>query len=173
MPLKLTSVEDIFFTGGVIHIIDRFLTIPLNISTTGTVAGLSAAVGAVSVAGLTQTLDTIKDVTVFAPNNAAFEAIGSAVANLSTSDLTKILEYHGATPAYVRGKFGVRMANISTVINGTVAYSSDLVNGTKIQALNGETLTITTNNGTIYVNSAKVVTPDVLVANGVVHVINK
>jgi uncharacterized surface protein with fasciclin (FAS1) repeats len=59
------------------------------------------------------------------------------------------------------------------VINGTVAYSSDLVNGTKIQALNGETLTITTNNGTIYVNSAKVVTPDVLVANGVVHVINK
>jgi uncharacterized surface protein with fasciclin (FAS1) repeats len=153
MPLKLTSVEDIFFTGGVIHIIDRFLTIPLNISTTGTVAGLSAAVGAVSAAGLTQTLDTIKNVTVFAPNNAAFEAIGSAVANLSTSDLTKILEYH--------------------VINGTVAYSSDLVNGTKIQALNGETLTITTNNGTIYVNSAKVVTPDVLVANGVVHVINK
>ena len=38
--------------------------------------------------------------------------------------------------------------------------------------MNGESLTITLSNGTVFVNSAKVVTPDVLVSNGVVHVID-
>ena len=61
----------------------------------------------------------------------------------------------------------------SAVVNGTVGYSSDLTNGQKLTALNGETLTITIDNGTVFVNSAQVVTPNVLVANGVVHVIDK
>lgn len=40
-------------------------------------------------------LDNMMDVTVFVPNNAAFQAIGSAVGNLTMSQLTSILEYHG------------------------------------------------------------------------------
>jgi hypothetical protein len=36
----------------------------------------------------------------------------------------------------------------------------------------GENVTITVENGTVFVNSAKVITPNVLVANGVVHVID-
>lgn len=39
--------------------------------------------------------------------------------------------------------------------------------------MNGGQLTITVNNGSVFVNSARVVLPDVLVANGVVHVIDK
>jgi len=41
-----------------------------------------------------------------------------------------------------------------------------------LKSMAGMNLTITMNNGTIFVNSAKVVTPDVLVANGVIHVID-
>ena len=58
------------------------------------------------------------------------------------------------------------------VVNGTVGYSSKLMNNTMLQTMSGANLTITTNNGTVFVDSAKVVTPDVLVANGVIHVID-
>ena len=71
------------------------MTLPQNISFTIEQAGLSAAAGALTAANLVNTLDMAKDVTVFAPNNAAFQAIGSAAANLSMSDLANILEYHG------------------------------------------------------------------------------
>ena len=39
--------------------------------------------------------------------------------------------------------------------------------------MSGGNVTITVTNGSYFVNSAKVILPDVLVANGVVHVIDK
>lgn len=124
----------------------------MNISTTAVAAGLSGVAGALTQANLVNALDTTPDVTVFAPNNSAFQAIGSALGSLSTQDLTSILQYH--------------------VVNGTVGYSSALENGTSLQTLGGSNLTIQVIDGDVFVNSAKVVTPNVLVANGVVHVID-
>lgn len=143
---------DITFTGGVIHVIDNVLTLPQNISTTAVAAGLSAAAGALTTANLVNAVDSTPDLTVFVPNNDAFAAIGSAVGNLTVEQLTGILTYH--------------------VVNGSVGYSSTLENGTQLTAMNGGQLTITINNGSVFVNSARVVLPDVLVANGVVHVID-
>lgn len=60
----------------------------------------------------------------------------------------------------------------NTVINGTVAYSSTLKNGTSVPALSGGNLQVTIADGNVFVNSAKVLIPDILVANGVVHVID-
>ena len=145
-------MQNLNFTGGVIHIINNVLTLPLDISTTAVDAGLSAAAGAIVSANLTNTLNRGTNLTFFAPNNAAFQAIGSAVSNLTATQLSAILEYH--------------------VLNGTVAYSTSLTNGTKLTAANGGTLSITRSNGTVFVNSAKVVTPDLLVANGVLHIID-
>jgi uncharacterized surface protein with fasciclin (FAS1) repeats len=141
------------FTGGVIHVIDTVLTIPENISATAVAADLTAAAGALMNAKLVETLDTAKDVTVFAPNNAAFQAIGSALPNMTAQEIARILEYH--------------------VVNGTVGYSSTLMNGTTLKTMNGESLSISMVNGTTFVNSAKVLVPDILVANGVLHVIDK
>ncbi|KAL8833434.1 MAG: hypothetical protein Q9170_004277 [Blastenia crenularia] len=153
-PLSNASVTmaDQNFTGGVVHIIDNVLTVPENVSTTAIAAGLSGVAGALTQAKLVDTVDSFKDVTIFAPNNSAFQAIGSALPNLTMPQLASILQYH--------------------VINGTVAYSSTLQNGTSVPALGGGNLQITISNGDIFVNSAKVITPDVLVANGVVHVID-
>ena len=110
------------------------------------------------------------DVTVFAPNNAAFQSIGSALGNLTMTELANILEYHG------KHVFRVLRNTLLTcnllVVNGTVAYSSTLKNET-VMAMNGVNLTITVEGSDVFVNSAKVVTPNVLVANGVVHVIDK
>jgi len=140
------------FTGGVVHIIDSVLTIPPKISTTASDAGLSAFAGALNLAGLTNAVDGLKDITVFAPSNAAFQNIGSALGNLSSAALTSILTYH--------------------VINGTIAYSPSLGN-VSIPTLGGGRVNITVSPaGQVYVNQARVINPDILVANGVVHVID-
>lgn len=148
------SQADVNFTGGVIHVIDRFLVLPEIPSDTLTTAGLSSLRGALNATGLTEAVDTTPDVTIFAPSNEAFRNIGSALANASVEDITSILTYH--------------------VVNGTVGYSSGLKNGTVLTTLNGANLTITIGEeGRVFVNNARVTIADVLVANGVVHVIDE
>jgi uncharacterized surface protein with fasciclin (FAS1) repeats len=102
-------------------------------------------------ANLTQDVGSLKDITIFAPNNDAFAAIGSLAATLSMTDLTNILKYH---------------------VVDSVAYSTDLTN-TTLKAADGTELKITVANGTVFVNSAKVVEADLLVSNGVVHVLDQ
>ncbi|KXJ92564.1 FAS1 domain-containing protein [Microdochium bolleyi] len=140
------------FTGGVIHIIDQVLTIPQSIVQTATASNLTALVGAVSAAGLGDAVTGLRNATIFAPSNAAFGAISSITGNLSTQALGKILQYH--------------------VVDGALGYSSGLTD-TTLTALDGSKLNIRVIDGAVYVNSAKVTIPDVLVANGVVHVIDQ
>lgn len=102
--------------------------------------------------GLTEAVTTTPDLTIFAPNNAAFQAISSTLANLTTEQVAAVLQYH--------------------VINGTVAYSSTLSNGTVVPTLGGDNITITIVDGDVYVNRARVVTADILLANGVLHVLD-
>ncbi|KAG9926813.1 hypothetical protein KCV05_g6846, partial [Aureobasidium melanogenum] len=60
------------------------------------------------------------------------------------------------------------------VVNNSVLYSSDIMNGsTSVSTLTGHNLTLQNINGSLYVNSAKVVTPDVLFGNGVIQVIDE
>lgn len=140
------------FTGGVIHIIESALVIPQNISETAVQLNLSAAVGALTNASLAAAVDHMSDVTVFVPNNAAFRAIGSALPNLTMEELTSILQYH--------------------VVEGVVGYSTLLENGTSLMTAQGTNVTITKDDTDVFVNEAKVVIADVLVSNGVVHVID-
>ena len=146
-----TNGTTVNFTGGVIHIIDEFLTIPLNVSESAIQLGLSSAVGALEAAGLVDTLDGLSDVTVFVPNNEAFQRVASAIATADIMTLTSVLEYH--------------------VINGTVAYST-LLSNTTIPTLNGDNVTISLRDNSVFVNGAEVIVPNVLVGNGVVHVID-
>lgn len=95
VSLLMTAIQDVNFTGGVVHVINKVLTIPQNISYTAQEAGLSALVGALGRTNLVQALDSTPNLTVFAPSNEAFQAIGSATANLSMMDLASILQYHG------------------------------------------------------------------------------
>jgi len=151
MESTVTSAN-LNFTGGTIHIIDKVLTVPASIPETALASNLTALVGAVTTANLGSALTSLKDVTVFAPSNEAFAAIGSITGNLSTEALAGVLQYH--------------------VVNGTVGYSSGL-SDTTLTALDGSTLNIRVIDGDVFVNSAKVIVPDVLVTNGVVHVIDQ
>ena len=128
------------------------MTLPVNVSGTAVEAGLSGLVGALTKANLVSTLDDAKDVTIFAPNNEALQNIGSALGNLSTEDLTKILQYH--------------------VVEGTVGYSSLLEDDQQLTTLAESNVTVNIEGENVFVNGAKVLIPNVLVANGVVHVID-
>ena len=89
------TTPNLNFTGGIVHVIDTVLAIPPPISDTATFAGLTSIVGALTQAQLVDTIDNTPDLTVFVPTNEAFEAIGSAVGNLTVQQLQGILGYHG------------------------------------------------------------------------------
>merc|ERR1712000_267498 len=99
-------------TGGVVHVVDHFLVMPENLTNTAVQLNLRSAVGALTVAGLADAVDTMMDATFFVPDNAAFQAIGSALATSTPQELARILQYH--------------------VVNGTVGYSSMLTNGSTL-----------------------------------------
>lgn len=67
------------------------------------------------------------------------------------------------------------MASVLTyhVVNGTVGYSSGLKDGMEVKTVEGGSVKISVVGGTVFVNSARVIQADVLVGNGVVHVIDK
>lgn len=91
---------------------------------------------------------------MFAPDNEAFASIQNLVSTLSTQQLTSILTYH--------------------VVEGTVGYSTSLTNGATLSTVEGATVRVTIEDDSdIFVNSAEVEVANVLLSNGVAHVIDK
>merc|ERR1712118_415708 len=138
--------------NGVVHIIDEVLMIPGNLTSTAQNANLTAFLGAAQNASVASTLLGAEDLTIFAPSNAAFQDIGTLTGNLTMNQLANILSYH--------------------VIEGTVAYSSDLSN-TSLTTLQGDDVQITIANGSVMVNNATVTNANILFAGGVIHVVDQ
>ena len=75
-------------------------------STLGNITGSSSLVSALQQANLVQALDGSRGLTVFVPNNAAFEAAASNISGATPEQVVAVLANH--------------------VINGTVVYSFQL-----------------------------------------------
>merc|ERR1712111_156379 len=150
--VSTVAQPNVNYTNGVVHIIDDVLMIPGNLTSTAQNANLTAFLGAAVNASVASTLLGAEDLTIFAPSNAAFQDIGSLVGNLTMDQLANILSYH--------------------VIEGTVAYSSDLSN-TSLTTLQGDDVEITIANGSVMVNNATVTNANILFAGGVIHVIDQ
>ena len=92
------------FNGGYVHIIDKVLTLPQNVSTSLVAANLTSAVGAFQALNLSRYVnkppDLEPDLTIFIPNNAAFQRVGGLLSNLTTQRLTTILAYHVVPGVY-------------------------------------------------------------------------
>ena len=120
----------------------------------GSNADLSTLVTAVKAAGLVGTLQGAGPFTVFAPTNEAFAALPAGVVDqillpCNKDALAKILTYH--------------------VISGKVT-AMDITPG-NVETVEGQSVKLATEGG-VTVNDAKVVTADVPVGNGVVHLID-
>lgn len=113
-------------------------------------------VAAVKAAELVETLSGEGPFTVFAPTNAAFEALPEGtVEDLlkpeNKDQLSSILTYH--------------------VVSGNI-LSSNLSDGQVVTTLNGKELTVSVADGKVSIGGATVVTADLEGTNGIVHVID-
>ncbi|PQE17394.1 hypothetical protein CJF31_00005830 [Rutstroemia sp. NJR-2017a BVV2] len=152
---SFTKQTDIMFNGGVMHIIDTVLTIPISPSMTAIDSRLTSLAGGLTNTNLVTAVDGLKDATIFAPSNEAFEKIGNTAAALPSDQLGQILQYH--------------------VLKGTVGYSPLLTSGLANESfptLTGAPLTVTAEDAKVFVNSAQVITTDIIVSNGIMHVID-
>jgi uncharacterized surface protein with fasciclin (FAS1) repeats len=114
----------------------------------------STLVAAVTAAGLGEALSGEGPLTVFAPTNAAFEALPAGLLDKlllpeNKEVLAQILKYH--------------------VVAGKV-MAADVAAG-DVETLEGSTFTIATEGG-VMVNTANVTATDVPASNGVIHVID-
>uniref|UniRef100_UPI0040472063 fasciclin domain-containing protein n=1 Tax=Algoriphagus sp. TaxID=1872435 RepID=UPI0040472063 len=115
----------------------------------------STLVAAVKAAGLVETLSGTGPFTIFAPTNAAFDALpAGTVEDLlkpeNKGKLTAVLTYH--------------------VVAGNV-MSSQLADGQKVATLNGQELTVAIKDGVVTINGTKVIAADLAGSNGVIHVV--
>ena len=162
---------DISFEGGTVHIIDSLLIPPSSFPATSELFStaaepyqLTSFLGAIYYPSNSNTtsptsatlLNTTSDVTIFAPNNVAMESVASALMSISnTSDFEALLQYH------------------IIVAKGGPWYSTDFTeNGTVLESITGGSLTISFSSNSWFINSARLLTSDLLLANGVMHVID-
>ena len=107
--------------------------------------------------GLIKNLETKGPFTVFAPLDDAFAAISAQT-------------YYGL----LRDENKDKLVNIlGRHIFSKKITSSEIDGEIKLNAINGEEITIKKVNGVVYVNEAEVVTADVEASNGVIHFINR
>ncbi len=96
--------------------------------------------------------------TVFAPNNAAFESLLTDmgltdVRQIPIPVLREVIRYH--------------------IVIGEELRAADLSDGQEIETRQYSPVTISIVDGTVKVNDATVIAPDVLASNGVAHVIDQ
>jgi uncharacterized surface protein with fasciclin (FAS1) repeats len=128
-----------------------------DIVQTATEAGsFKTLLTAVEAAGLVETLQGKGPFTVFAPTDEAFAALPAGTLEGLLADkeaLKKVLLYH--------------------VVQGAVT-ADQVVGLTSATSVEGSPIAIAVKDESVYLNdSAKVVTPDVMASNGVIHVIDK
>jgi transforming growth factor-beta-induced protein len=173
---KVTST-DIMADNGVTHVIDRTLLPPSQ-----TIGAIAVSLSTASVAEFTQLVAALQRVpdlldaalspnsnlTVFAPTDAAFSALYTALGVTGINDipintLTAVLQHH--------------IISSPTTATGRI-FSSDLVNGS-VATLNGNitisatALTVTSGNGTVANINSNAALINVFGTNGVIHTINK
>ncbi len=150
------TTADVEAGNGVIHVVDKVILPPTVVNIALANDNFTTLVQAVVKAGLVDALSSEGPFTVFAPTNAAFEALFSqldisGIDDLTAEQLTPILMYH--------------------VVPGNV-LSTELTSG-EVGTLNQENnLTVDLSSG-VKINESSVVAADIQGANGVVHVIDQ
>ena len=162
---------NILTSNGVIHIIDSVInrppppvaegvfTVVDTIANRDELNSLEAALQAVNII---ETLRTEGPFTVFAPNNAAFNAL---IAAQEVSDLNGLVTKLGAD--------AVASILQAHVVPQTIT-AADITDKDVYNTVSGATLTATVdvNTGAVRINGANVLETDLVAENGVVHLID-
>lgn len=160
---------DIEASNGIIHEIDTVLTPPEDTETVEPDTGdmfsviqadenFSTLTAALEATGLSTVLaNTDQTYTLFAPTNAAFDALGGDTVNALLADtdrLTDILLYHVISEQSVDSATAIGLA------------------GTSIASANSDTLDISLDGAALMINDATVTRADINTSNGLIHEID-
>ncbi len=157
--------------NGIVHAIDRVLLPPVFGNVVQTIQGIPQLLptasfkllqAAVAKTGLVTSLVGTGPITVFAPTDAAFVAVGidsAAIAKTPAATLATILSYH-------------------VVANRT--YSPLITSGSSLTTLQGGTITAGVSTTALTVTgkgnggtASNIVGPDITATNGIVHIIDR
>ena len=132
-----------------------FTAAAADIVDTAVAAGnFNTLVAAVKAAGLVDTLKSKGPFTVFAPTDEAFAKLAPGTVEgllKNPEQLKAILTYH--------------------VVSGAVK-AADVVKMTGAKTVQGSSVKIKVNGGTVMVDNAKVIKTDIATDNGIIHVID-
>ncbi|WP_421134525.1 fasciclin domain-containing protein [Alteromonas sp. A079] len=163
-------VSDIQTSNGIIHVIDMVIVGDVDLPTPpNTIVDIAASnddfstlVSLLQSTGLDTTLDdTTIEFTVFAPTNAAFDAIDDSVLTALANDadaLTNVLTYHV-------------IAGATVLQDGAVAIAQS--NESLVETANGQDVALSLSGSDLYVNTSRVSSADIMADNGVIHVVDQ
>ncbi|PNY28667.1 Transforming growth factor-beta-induced protein ig-h3 [Tolypocladium capitatum] len=150
---------DIGFQGGLVQIVDNLLIPPARLGKTSEAFKVSSFLGGLYAAKLMPDTADRKNITVFAPQDGAFGLVGGSLEKMDAKQLARVMSYH--------------------IIPDRVLVSSAFANNFTIKTLatdsSGQSqafVVIRQAGNNKYVNSAQIVQPDILIANGILHIIS-
>ena len=124
------------------------------VHTLGVNAQFASLIKAIKAADFTNALSQAGPFTVFAPTDEAFSQItfmNDLMEPTNKEKLASVLKYH-----VVQGKL----------------MASELRDGQTLVSLTGEELAVSVMNGKVMINGTEITQPNLVAANGVIHVIN-
>jgi len=148
-------------TGNItINIVDSVIDLPGDLEAAVKASNLTLFAQAATQAGLFSTLNLTHGLTIFAPTDAAFTALMSNPAAAAAANNKTLL-------ATILGNH---------VVNGTELYSTELAGTSGAVSASGEPFKFNTSSTGTTVTSgnstANISTPDVILWNGVLHIID-
>ena len=154
----MVTVADIIADNGVVHVIDAVLIPASPLTTVYDVVANSTnhttLKAAIDACGLDGYLSGAGPFTLFAPTDAAFNALPAGTVTALLNDLpqlTDILKHH---------------------VVGATVLSGSLTNNQIVTTLLGTDVTVTINSMGVFIDNAMVTVADIVADNGVVHVID-
>ena len=164
----VVTTADIDADNGVVHVIDKVLTVPSIVNAALANANFSTLVAALTDSRLADAdfvtiLNGPGPFTVFAPTNEAFQMLldgndeWNSLADIDAATLEAVLKYH--------------------VIVGDNVTASEITDGLTPTTFEGSTFTINTTDGVVITdkggNKSTVQIADVQTSNGVIHAISR
>ncbi|KAI6798230.1 hypothetical protein KC332_g16199 [Hortaea werneckii] len=153
------QTDDIEYDSGVIHTIDKVLLPPVGPNATALDMGFTYFYGALQQTDLTTDVATADQITVFIPRDQAFIDVGAQLKDLSSQELSTLMRFHVATEMPY--------------------YTTNLSDGDTLNTLantnyeSGISISIDESDGALYANNARVITANILLSNGVAHLIDE
>lgn len=147
---------DLRYDSGVVHVIDRNLVLPHNISeTTNLVNKLHEFWRLINKSQSRELLEQLRDTTIFLPDDAAVQEALPALDLLTPEQLAAVIANH--------------------VVPNHVLYHTQFTSrAQEYSTLSGKTISVTRKSADkILVNKATILEEDILIYGGVVHVIDK